>query len=78
MYRSQETVKNNTNPPAAADASDDFYWDGAKGCKNSATCGILSPARAQNVASDQSMDAIHRQLTIMIIFQITYWNAFLL
>jgi len=25
MYRSQETVKNNTNPPAATDASDDFY-----------------------------------------------------
>ena len=50
MYRSQETVKNNTNPPAAADASDDFYWDGAKGCsggKNSVTRGVQSPARAK-------------------------------
>lgn len=28
MYRSQETVKNNTNAPAATDASDDFYWGG--------------------------------------------------
>ena len=26
MYRSQETVKNNTNPPAAVDETDDFYW----------------------------------------------------
>lgn len=25
MYRSQETVKNNTNPPADTDAIDDFY-----------------------------------------------------
>lgn len=25
MYRSQETVKNNTNPPAAVDETDDFY-----------------------------------------------------
>jgi len=28
MYRSQETVKNNTNPPADTDAIDDFYWGG--------------------------------------------------
>ena len=25
MYRSQETVKNNTKPAATADESDDFY-----------------------------------------------------
>lgn len=31
MYRSQETVKNNTNPPADTDAIDDFYWGGAEG-----------------------------------------------
>ena len=32
MYRSQETVKNNTKSAATADESDDFYWNKNAAC----------------------------------------------
>ena len=84
MYRSQETVKNNTNPPAATDASDDFYWGGKfialsfakgrSGKNNWRVAYLLSPALPVDSTSTLFTD----NLTTLNVFQVTSWNMFLL